>query len=163
MSCPNALPHCWRIRGRRTRTHTSWMGDGYPKGLDSSRGRSRHRRGKPGELKRPLGASMVPQDARLSAGPRETCAAENAGKTSTISWRVKRLIFANGRESFDVTANYSSGAVVRRRRRLLRLLKVGERRWPGSRGNRTAHLGGCVSGRRITLTSSASHGSRLFL
>jgi hypothetical protein len=37
MSCPDALSHSCRILRRRTRQHTAWVGDGCPKGFDSSR------------------------------------------------------------------------------------------------------------------------------
>ena len=61
--------------------------------------------------------------------------------------------FTNGKEIFDVTANYTSRAVVRRGRRLLRVFQMGKRREPRGRRNGPAYSIGRLLGRRVALIS----------
>ena len=48
------------------------------------------------------------------------------------------------KEAWDVTSNYSFGAFVRRRRRLLRVFQMGDGRGPWNRWNGPAYFIDCL-------------------
>ena len=135
----------------RVRIHPGWEMD-IKKGIDPSRGRSRDRCGRPSELTRPARVSIDSPSAPGSVGRAVLRMSEIVRRRPPALSRTPSLIFANVRRTCDVTADYSSGAVVWWWGRLLRLLKVGKRRRTWGRRNRPAHSGGRVSGGRIALT-----------
>lgn len=53
---------------------------------------------------------------------------------------------------FDATSNYSAAAVVRRRRRLLRVFQMGHRRWTRDSRYSRAHRGRLILPRLFALT-----------
>ena len=77
-----------------------------------------------------------------------------AGYATPQSW------CARGKETFDATSHYSAGAVVRWRRRLLRVFALGGRRGSGDLRDGPARGGARVPARRVALTAVGSSGTR---
>ncbi len=73
-----------------------------------------------------------------------------------------KIVFARVedlKENFDAITNYRPAAVVRRRRRLLRIFQMGQRRRLGDSWNGRADRGGLIFPRRVALTLSGSNGN----
>lgn len=73
-----------------------------------------------------------------------------AAELKLAEWRTKD--FTKERTNCDVTRNYSFIAIVRRRRGILRIFQVGDRRRPGDRRNGPAYFIDCLYDGRPAMT-----------